>query len=126
MVRFIFRLIFAFIANLAAFWLANHYIDGFQIIPGLNNFFIVAGIFTFLNIFIRPVLKLILSPVIVLTLGFAVFLINAFMLYLLDKFLTNITITGMIPLVYATLIISLINLVINFSAKKIYKSTNSE
>jgi len=61
-----------------------------------------------------------------LTLGFAVFLINAFMLYLLDKFLTNITITGMIPLVYATLIISLVNIVINFSAKRIYKSTNSE
>jgi len=49
-------------------------------------------------------------------------LINAFMLYLLDKFLTNITITGMIPLVYATLIISLVNIVINFSAKRLYKS----
>lgn len=121
MVRLIFRLVFAFFVNLAAFWLANRYIDGFQIVPGLNNFFVVAGIFTFLNVFIRPILKLLLSPVIILTLGFAVFLINALMLYLLDKFLTNITITGTTPLIYATLLISLVNIVINFSAKSLFK-----
>ena len=121
MVRPIFRLIFAFFANLAAFWITNHYIEGFEIMSGLNNFFVVAGIFTFLNIFIKPILKLILSPVIVLTLGFVVFLINAFMLYLLDKFLVNITIAGTTQLIYATLIISLVNIVINFSAKRLFK-----
>lgn len=114
----IFRLIFIFLANLAAFWLANRYIPGFQITPGLNNFFVVAGIFTFLNVIIKPILKFVLTPVIVLTLGFATFLINALMLYLLDKFLANITITGTLPLVYATLLIGVINMIFHFSAKR--------
>lgn len=117
--RLIFRLIFIFLVNLAAFWLANHYIDGFQITPGLNNFFVVAGIFTFLNIVIKPILKFIMGPVIILTLGFATFLINALMLFLLDKYLANITITGTLPLVYATLLIGFINIVFNFSAKRL-------
>jgi putative membrane protein len=122
MINIIFRLGFAFAANLGALWIANHYISGFQIVPGLNNFFVVAGILTFLNIFIKPILKLILSPVIVLTLGFAVFLINALMLYLLDRFLVNITITDTTSLVYATIIISLVNLIISFSVKRLFKS----
>lgn len=118
MIHLAFRLILIFFANVAAFWLAQRYVPGFEVGAGLNNFFIAAGIFTFLNIFIRPILKFILSPVIVLTLGFALFLINAFLLYLLDKFLTNITITGTLPLIYATLIISLVNIMINFLTKR--------
>ena len=100
---------------------ASYFIKGFEIVPGFTNFFLVAGVFTFLNIFIRPILKLILSPVIVLTLGLAIFLINALMLYLLDKLLINITIAGTVSLVYATLIIGLVNIVINFSAKRVFK-----
>lgn len=122
MFRLLSRLILSLFSNLIALWVAVYFIKGFEITPGFTNFFLVAGVFTFLNIFIRPILKLILSPVIVLTLGLAIFLINALMLYLLDKLLINITIAGMVPLIYATLIISLVNIVINFSAKRLYKS----
>ncbi len=121
MVRLILKLIIALISNLIALLVAVRFVQGFEIVPGFDSFFLVAGILTFLNIFIRPLLKLILTPVIVLTLGFATFLINALMLFLLDKFLTNITITGTLPLVYATIIISLINIVINFSGKRLLK-----
>jgi putative membrane protein len=121
MAGIIFRLAFLFLSNLIALWIAVYFIEGFEIIPGLNNFFVVAGIFTFLNVFIRPILKLILTPVIILTLGFAIFLINAFILCLLDKLLINITISGTLPLIYATLIISLVNVIMNSLGKGIHK-----
>ncbi len=74
-----------------------------------------------INIFIKPILKFILSPVIVLTFGLGVVLVNALTLYFLDFFMANIAVSGLKPLFYATLIISLINLLIGFSAKRIYK-----
>ncbi len=121
MVRLLLKLAIALLSNLIGLLVVTRFIEGFEIVPGFESFFLVAGILTFLNIFIRPFLKLILTPVIVLTLGFATFLVNALMIFMLDKFLTNITISGTLSLVYATVIISLINIVINFSGKKILK-----
>jgi len=126
MMHFLARLFFYFFSNLIALFAVVYFIEGFEVSPGFNNFLLVAAVLTLINVFFRPILKLILTPVIVLTFGLGIFLVNALILYLLDKLLINITITGTVPLIYATLIISLINLVINFSARKIYKSTNSE
>ncbi len=119
---FLARLFFSLISNLVALWVTVYFISGFEISPGFQNLLFVAAILTLINIFAKPLLKFILSPVVVLTLGFATFLINAFILYLLDKFLINITITGIVPLIYATIIISLVNIVINFSAKQLFKA----
>lgn len=119
--HFLARLIFYFFSNLIALFAAVYFVKGFEIGPGFNNFLLVAAVLTLINVFFRPILKLILTPVIVLTFGLGIFLVNALMLYLLDKLLINITITGTVPLIYTTLIISLVNLIINFSAKRIYK-----
>ena len=119
--KFISRLIFYFFTNFIALLVAAYFIKEFKITPDLLNFSLVAGIFTLINIFIRPILKLILSPIIILTFGLGIILVNALTLYLLDIILTDITIIGLRALIYATLIISLINILISFSAKKIYK-----
>lgn len=121
MLKFISRLIFSFFTNFVALLAAAYFIKEFKIATDLFSFFLVAGVFTLINVFIRPILKFILSPVIILTFGLGILLVNALALYLLDIFLINITITGLKPLIYATLIISLINILISFSAKRIYK-----
>ncbi len=120
--KFISHIIFSFFSNSAALLAAGYFVKGFEISPGLPNFFIVASIFTLMNIFIRPILKLILSPIIILTFGLGIFLVNVLTLYLLDFFSANITITGLNSLLYSTLIITLINILINFSAKGTYKT----
>ncbi|MEK7162929.1 MAG: phage holin family protein [Patescibacteria group bacterium] len=120
--KLISRLIFHFFSNLIAFLATIYFIEGIKISPNIFSFFMVAGAFTLINIFIRPILKLILSPIIILTLGLGIFLVNALMLYLVDIFLADITITGLRPLIYATLIISVINILIHFSAKRIFQS----
>lgn len=101
-----------------------YFIPGFDIIPGFTNFLLAALVLTLINAFIRPILKLLFTPIIFLTFGLGTLIINALMLLLLDKLLTNITITGTLSLVYATLIITAVNLVINFTAKKTYKDSN--
>ncbi len=119
--KFVSQLVFSFFSNFMALLAAGYFIKEFKIAPDLLNFSLVAGVFTLINVFIRPILKLILSPVIILTFGLGIFLVNALTLYLLDVFLANIAITGLKSLFYATLIISLINILIGFSAKRVYK-----
>ena len=122
--RFLSRLIFYFCSNLIALFMATYLVKGFEISPGFNNFLLVAAALTLINVFFRPILKLIFTPVIILTFGLGIFLVNALVLYFLDKLLININITGTIPLIYATLIIGLVNFIVNFSAKRIYKDAN--
>ncbi len=120
MTRLFARLIFSFFSNLIALLVAVYFVDGFKIVPNSIDFAIVAGIFTLINIFIKPIFKLILSPIIIITLGLGIILVNALMLFILDIISLDITITGIMSLIYATLIISLINILISFPAKRLY------
>ncbi|PIU98197.1 hypothetical protein COS61_02770 [Candidatus Wolfebacteria bacterium CG03_land_8_20_14_0_80_40_12] len=121
MTKLLSRLIFSFISNLVALFAAGHFVEGFIIGAGFPALFLAAGVLVLINIFIRPVLKLVFAPIIILTFGLGTFLVNALIIYLLDIFLVDITITGLKPLFYATLIISFVNILINFSAKRVYK-----
>ncbi len=100
---------------------AGYFVAGFEIAPGFASYLTVAAILTLINIFIKPLIKLVLTPVIILTLGLGIILVNALILYLLDFFSSEITIIGITALIYATLIISIVNILINFSAKRAYK-----
>ncbi len=115
------RIIFTFFSNLIALLIAANFIAGFEVSADFIRFLIAAGIFTLINIFIKPIFTTILSPFIVLTLGLLSLAINAGMLFLLDILSENVTITTTESLIYATLVISLINLLINSAAKKLWK-----
>jgi len=117
--KFISRLILSFVSNAVALWLAGYFVVGFEISHNPKSFLAVAAVFTALNVFLRPILKLIMSPIIILTLGLGIILVNAFVLYLLDFIMVDISISGLLALLYATLIISAFNLVIHFSAKNL-------
>jgi len=115
------RLIFYFFSNVLAFLAAVYFVEGFEIAPNYIDFLTATAVFTLLNVFIKPILKLILSPIIIITLGLGVILVNALTLYLLDFLSEGVNIEGLTALFYATLIIGLINIAISFSAKNLYK-----
>jgi len=114
------RVIFSLFSNLLAFIVAKTYITGFIITGELKQLLMVVAIFTAINILLRPVLKLLLGPIIVLSLGLGLLVINALMLYLLDYFSENVTIQGIEPLAYATLIIGAVNVIISMAARRTY------
>ena len=66
-------------------------------------------------------LKTILAPLVWLTLGLFTIVINAGVLTLVDFFTTDITINGLVALLYGTLIISAANLVVGMSVKSFIK-----
>ena len=119
--RLISRLIFSFFSNLIALILAGQLIAGFEISADFVNLLIAAGVFTIINLYIRPLVKFFLSPLVILTLGLFSLVINAGMLYLLDILSENVTIAGIEALAYGTLLITIVNILLNFSAKSLFK-----
>ncbi|MFH1188368.1 MAG: phage holin family protein [bacterium] len=108
------KLITAFLANAIALFIAGTYIHGVTVPLGTwEPFLIMTGVFTLIVIILKPLLKIVLSPLIFLTLGIASLLINALLLVLLDHLFPGVAISGLLPLFYATLLLSATHILIN-------------
>ena len=112
------KLIVIIAANALALWAAAEYISGIRFSGGVYELVVAASIFTLLNFFLKPILKLLLGPLIILTLGFGLILVNALILYILDLFSQNLMIDGFLPLLYATILVGVINFVFHLATKK--------
>ncbi len=77
---------------------------------------IVAVVFTLINMFVAPVVKMLSLPFIILTLGLALLIINAFLLLLTEwvtgKFDVSFTIDGFWWAVVASVVISIVNAIL--------------
>lgn len=119
--KFLSRIIFHLLVNLIALIAAAQFVPGFSLNPNIENLLILTCIFTFINLLIKPILKLIFSPFIFLSLGLFSLVINAIILKLLDIWSVNVTIFGIQALVYSTLLITAVNLLLTFVAKSSFK-----
>lgn len=105
------------VGNGIGLYVAARYVPGFNVPIDLQGLSIVSLALTAINLFIRPLIKLVLSPLILLTLGLASILVNLATLYLLDYLLASVTISGLMPLILATLVLGAINFVIHLTSK---------
>jgi putative membrane protein len=113
-------IIFSIFSNLVALYIAAEFIKGFNFTDNFIDLIIAAGLLTLANYLIKPFLKLFLGPLIILTFGIFTIAINAIILIILDILINPLIIEGYIPLLLATLIISIVNFTINLSAKFLY------
>ncbi|PIY59657.1 hypothetical protein COY96_00600 [Candidatus Wolfebacteria bacterium CG_4_10_14_0_8_um_filter_37_11] len=118
MSRLAIKILFLFLLNALALYAAVYFVDGFEVTADWIEFSVVAAIFTLINIFIKPIIKLVLSPLIIITLGAGLFFVNAAMLYFLDFISDSVIINGIMPLLYATIVISIAHFVIGFVVKR--------
>jgi putative membrane protein len=115
--KLIAKIFVAVAANAIALWVASEYITGFTLTNDPKQFLEIALIFTVLNFILKPILKLVLGPVIILTLGLGLIVVNALVLKILDIFSTGLTIEGIPTLLYATLLIGVINFIFHYVGK---------
>lgn len=119
--RFLSRIIFYFLVNLIAIIAAARFVPGFGMNSNIESLLILTGIFTFINLLIKPILKLVFSPFIFLSLGLFSLVINAIILKLLDIWSVSVTISGIQALIYSTLLMTAVNLLLTFIAKSSFK-----
>jgi putative membrane protein len=106
---FLTRLLYAWIFNVAAIFVASVFIDG---INYSDDFWIlvVAGlVFGLVNTIVRPIVRLLALPLIIFTLGIALFFINLFMLYITSWIVPGFSIDTFMDAIWGTVIIWIVN-----------------
>ena len=80
-----------------------------------GSLLLAAAVFGALNTLLKPLLRLITLPLALLTFGIAWFFVSLLMLVITDEIVSGFTIHGFWTYVEATLIVWLVNLVLDFT-----------
>ena len=120
MLAFIIRLF----SNSVALGIAHWLVPGFVVNEGLKGFIIAGIVLGLLNLIVKPILKLISTPVIILTLGIFSLVINGFLLWLVSYLLDFVSIQTASALIWATIIVTLANLILT-SVSKVFRTNES-
>ena len=113
------RLFWQIVAGVLGIFLATKFVPGvsLEIIPGQSQFFgieftapwqilvLVGGVLGLVNFFIKPILKIITLPLRILTFGLFSLVMNMLMVWLVDILFPELTILGLIPLFWTTLVV---------------------
>ena len=114
------RFIFHIFSNAIALLVAAYFVPGFTFRGDFVAILITAAILTLINIFIKPLFSFFFGPIIILTLGLFSIVINAATLYILDIFSAPLTIQGYLPLLYGTLIVTAVNMILEFISRRFH------
>lgn len=116
--RFLSHLLALVIVNIVALFAAATYIPGLLLTTDFVTLLEVGAILTLLTILVQPVLKLIFGPIIVLTLGLGIIIVHALVLVILDSLSKSLTIETVPALIYATLLIGIVNAIASAAFKQ--------
>ena len=111
------RLILRIVINAAALWLAATVVPGIHA-GGVGSIFAIALVFGFVNVLIRPVMKLLTCPVILLTLGLFTLVVNALMLWLTawigKMFGIDFTVNGFVAAFLGALLVTVVSTILDW------------
>ena len=103
------RFLIKLLVNALALWVADWLLAGFVVSGGYLGYLVGGLALATLNTFLRPVLKLLSLPLMLITFGLFSIIINVAILLLASHWVSSITIVGLDTLIWATLIISVVN-----------------
>ncbi len=116
--RFFSHIVTLVIVSMVALFAAATYIPGFLLTTDFMTLLEVAAILTLLTVLVQPILKLIFGPIIVLTLGLGIIIVHALVLVILDSLSKSLTIETVPALIYATLLVGIVNAIASAAFKQ--------
>ncbi len=97
------------VSNVVALFVAAWILSGISYGDQWWTLFIAAAVFTFVNMWVKPLLTVLSIPFIIVTLGLFYFLINILMLYITDWVVPHFEIRSFWWAVLGAIIVSIVN-----------------
>ncbi len=118
------RLIFQVLGGAGSLWLAIRFVPGVSFSGDFKTLVLAGAVLGLLNFFVKPILRIITLPIRIITLGLVGLLLNVLMIWVLDILFVELTIAGIIPLLWTTLIALVVSYFLGFfgSNKKIIQT----
>lgn len=105
-------LLLQIISGIIGLYLASKFIAGFSFTGDIIQLLVAGVILGAVNFFVKPILKIILLPLRLFTLGLFTFVINIAILWGVDRYLETLTIQGITPLLWGTILISILSIIL--------------
>jgi putative membrane protein len=106
------KLILHVVATAGALLLIAQYIPGISV-ESFTTAIIVALVWGLLGITVKPILKLLTLPINILTLGLFSFVLNAFLFWAMSAFVPGFEVSGFIPALEGSIILSIVSGLLN-------------
>jgi len=107
------RFVVRWAANAVALFVAATLVSGVSYGDEGWTLVIAAAVFTLVNMWLRPVVRLLSLPLIILTLGLFLFVVNVLMLYVTDWLVRDFEIASFGAGLLAAIVVSLVNWVLH-------------
>jgi putative membrane protein len=107
------RLLIRFACNAVALYVAAALLQGITYGDEGWTLIVAAVVFTFVNMWVRPIVRLLSLPLIILTLGFFLLVVNVFMLYLTDWLVPQFEIHSFGAGLLGAIVVSVVNWALN-------------
>jgi putative membrane protein len=107
------RLAVRWAANAIALYVAAWLLPGVTYGDQWWTLLVAAAVFTLVNMWLRPVVRLLSLPLIILTLGLFLFVVNVLMLYVTDWLVRDFEIRSFGAGVLAAIVVSVVNWVLH-------------
>ena len=102
------NLLYQIIGGILSFWLAVEFVPGVEFTGELKYLAMAGAFLGLINFFIKPVLKTITLPLRFLTFGLFSLIINMALIWFVDVVFPELTVAGIIPLFWTTVIVWLV------------------
>ena len=106
----IIKLALRVLINSGAVYLADSLVSGFTFSGDFVILFIIGAILAAFQTFVYPIVKVLAFPLVLLSFGLFGFVVNAGVLWGISYFFDELTIDGFVPLILATIIITIVNI----------------
>jgi putative membrane protein len=103
------RLLVRWAANAVALYVAAWLLTGITYGDQWWTLLVAAAVFTLVNMWVRPVVRLLSLPLIILTLGLFLFVVNVLMLYITDWLVPEFEIHSFGAGVLGAIVVSVVN-----------------
>jgi putative membrane protein len=103
--------IVSLLANILGLYLAQLWVSGFTVSGDWKSYLAAGIVLGILNLIVKPVLKIISTPLIIVSLGLFLIVINAIILWLTAQLTHFIIIENLVALLWATIIVAVVNFV---------------
>jgi putative membrane protein len=108
------RLLVSWLANAVMLAVADLVLTKVTV-SSAGNLILAAALFGILNTFLKPIARLLTLPLAIVTLGIAWFFVSMLMLYLTQAIVSGFSIHGFWTLVWATIIVWVVDLVLDIA-----------
>lgn len=115
--KFMPRFLLTWLLTAVALMITAHFVPGF-VVKSFGAALVAAVVLGLVNAVIKPILVVLTLPITIVTLGLFMFVVNALTILLAGNITPGFTVTGFVPALVGSIVLTIVGSVLNFVVER--------